>query len=115
MKKCNKCSEEKPLNAFGIRSKEKDGLNPSCKECIKEQDKKYYSTSRKDYMKQYNQKQEVKEYNKQWIEENKDRFKENRQRWNNNKEKVKEYSKTWGENNKEKIKDYSKKYFLNKD
>jgi hypothetical protein len=93
MKKCNKCSEEKPLNAFGIRSKEKDGLNPSCKECIKKQDKKYYSTSRKDYMKQHNQKQEVKEYNKQWIKENKDRFKENRERWNNNnKEKVKEYS-----------------------
>jgi len=93
MKKCNKCSEEKPLNTFGIRSKEKDGLNPSCKECIKKQDKKYYSTSRKDYMKQHNQKQEVKEYNKQWIEENKDRFKENRERWNkDNKEKIKEYS-----------------------
>jgi ribosome-binding ATPase YchF (GTP1/OBG family) len=93
MKKCNKCSEEKLLNAFGIRSKEKDGLNPSCKECIKEQNKKYYFTSKKDYMKQHNQKQEVKEYNKQWIEENKDRFKENRKKWNeDNKEKIKEYS-----------------------
>jgi hypothetical protein len=93
MKRCNKCSEEKPLNAFGVRSKEKDGLNPTCKECIREQDKKYYSTSRKDYMKQHNQKQEVKEYNKQWIEKNKDRFKENRKKWNeDNKEKIKEYS-----------------------
>lgn len=93
MKRCNKCSEEKPLNAFGVRSKEKDSLNPTCKECIREQDKKYYSTSRKDYMKQHNQKQEVKEYNKQWIEKNKDRFKENRKKWNeDNKEKIKEYS-----------------------
>lgn len=92
MKKCNKCSKEKPLNAFGIRSKEKDGLNPSCKECIRKQDKKYYSTSRKEYMKQHNQKTEVKEYNKQWIKENKDRFKENRQKWNdNNKEKIRQY------------------------
>ena len=114
MKKCNKCNENKPLNAFGVRSKEKDGLNPSCKECIRKQDKKYYFSSRKESMKLRNQRKEVKEYNKQWIEQNKDRFKENRQRWNNNnKEKIKDYSKTWSENNKEKIKDYSKKYFLN--
>jgi hypothetical protein len=93
MKICNKCNEDKPLIAFGIRSKEKDGLNPTCKECIRKQDKKYYFSSRKELMALRNQKPEVKKYNKQWIEQNKDRFKENRKKWNdNNKEKIKEYS-----------------------
>ncbi len=93
MKICNKCNKDKPLSDFGIRSKEKDGLNTFCKECVRKQDKKYYFSSRKESMKLRNQRKEVKEYNKQWIEQNKDRFKENRQRWNkDNKEKIRQYS-----------------------
>ena len=34
-KKCTKCSKFKPLGAFNKRKKSHDGLNSSCKECIK--------------------------------------------------------------------------------
>jgi len=33
MKKCTKCSIEKPFNEFHIQKTGKDGLNSKCKEC----------------------------------------------------------------------------------
>lgn len=33
MKRCSMCKEEKPLGAFGVTRKNKDGLNARCKEC----------------------------------------------------------------------------------
>ncbi len=35
MKICNKCNEEKPLTDFYKESRQKDGLNRSCKICYK--------------------------------------------------------------------------------
>lgn len=32
-KVCERCREEKPLSAFGLDSRERDGLNRKCKPC----------------------------------------------------------------------------------
>lgn len=36
-KTCNKCGRELPLEAFGRHARTKDGLQPTCKECINAQ------------------------------------------------------------------------------
>lgn len=96
MKFCIKCNKEKLISEFGIRKKSIDGLNPYCKTCLKELDKKYYISSRKNYMNYYNKEEKVKEYNSEWIKNNINQFKQNRQNWeDNNKEKIKEYSKKY--------------------
>lgn len=41
-KTCNKCEEEKPLDAFGKLERKPDGLNPSCKDCIREYNRERY-------------------------------------------------------------------------
>lgn len=42
MKACRKCKIEKSLDSFGKRSREKDGLDYYCKECVNIQSRKYY-------------------------------------------------------------------------
>ena len=66
-KKCTKCGEEKPatLEYFHRKTKTKDGLQYSCKQCNKayrEANKEYY----KEYYKAYNEanKESLKEYSK---------------------------------------------------
>lgn len=36
MKPCSQCGKRKPLVEFNKRRESKDGLTPSCRECIKE-------------------------------------------------------------------------------
>lgn len=35
-KVCARCKQEKPLSEFGVKKRTKDGLNPYCKDCIRE-------------------------------------------------------------------------------
>jgi len=54
----------------------------------------------------------MKEYCKEYRENNKDKISEYKKEWHeNNKDKISEYKKEWHENNKEKIKEYRSKNF----
>ena len=44
-KYCPKCGDEKAINDFGKQAKSRDGLYPYCKECKKEENKKYRQTN----------------------------------------------------------------------
>ena len=81
-KKCTKCEEEKPatLEYFYRKTKTKDGLQYSCKQCSKA----YYEAN-KEYYKEYS-----KAYSKAYREANKESLKEY---YEANKEYYKEYSK----------------------
>jgi len=111
-KKCTKCGEEKPatLEYFHRKTKTKDGLQYSCKQCNKayrEANKEYY----KEYYKAYNEanKESLKEYKKAYNEANKESIKEySKAYYEANKESLKEYSKAYNEANKESLKEYSK-------
>lgn len=43
MKKCSRCSEDKPLSSFGKNTNTKDGYRYVCKTCSKEYNRKYNS------------------------------------------------------------------------
>jgi hypothetical protein len=45
MKKCNKCSIEKPLDHYTKRKSSKDGYNIHCKQCMNQ----YYKNSKQNY------------------------------------------------------------------
>ena len=49
MKKCRQCKEEKELSEFYPRVDSADGFNTSCKECAKEEVKKYSGKSELPY------------------------------------------------------------------
>lgn len=104
---CSKCGEEKPATTEYFRKAKtnKDGLRGQCKDCVKEYNKQYREEN----------KEEIKELNKQWRKENKEEIKEyNKQYYKENKEEIKEkkneYNKQYYEENKEKRNEYLKQY-----
>ena len=46
MKTCTKCKEELPLNSFTKHSKNKDGLQGSCRECNKKSSKEWNANNK---------------------------------------------------------------------
>jgi hypothetical protein len=101
MKTCTKCKIEKELTEFSKEKKSKDNLKWSCKKCLNNENKQW----------KINNKEKIKEYSKEYYEENKEKIKNYSEEWRiNNKEKLKEHSKEYYEKNKDKINDYSKKY-----
>lgn len=48
-KECRRCRELKPLEAFAKASKRKDGLQPWCKECVKDRDHERYEQDKKKH------------------------------------------------------------------
>lgn len=86
---CSKCGEIKSVDNFYKRNtnKCKDGVNPRCKKCVCERQRKY----------QLEHKEERKVYDKKYRE--------------NNKEKLREYGHEYRENNKEKLRENNKKYY----
>lgn len=48
LKKCCRCKRELPVSSFHKDRSKKDGLNGMCKECMKEQNKKYYEEKREE-------------------------------------------------------------------
>jgi hypothetical protein len=84
MKKCNKCSEEKPLTEFGKNKSRKDGFTYKCKSCINKYSKNQYKNNKEQY----------KKTTKKWRENNKEQDNESHKKYReNNKEYYKEYSK----------------------
>ena len=130
MKKCNKCGEDKELSQFSKEKSRKDGLQPSCKECVKEYRKtnadklkeqkkqhykanadkfKQYRKANADKLKQYQKANadKIKEYNKQYKKANADKRKEHNKKYQKaNADKLKRYRKT----NADKLKEQKKQY-----
>lgn len=98
LKLCKTCGEEKPVSGFSRRSKSNDGLSVKCKACTKEYDKEYRKLNF----------EQVKKRNAEWIEKNKEHYKEIRKAyWSNrrkNSEKQRLYDISYREKNKEKMK-----------
>lgn len=116
MKKCSKCSTEKPLDDFGKHSKTKDGKQVWCKLCSREAAKKNRALNidaRKEYDKQYslkNRKRKTQNY-LNWRKNNPEKAKaatdrgfEYRKRWaEENKPQLREAQREWRKRNKDKI------------
>jgi len=101
MKKCKRCNKDKDFNSFCKTSKNKDGYNNRCRECIKELGKDYYK----------NNKEIMNLKAKKWYGENKEKhIKHTMNYQSNNPEKKKKYTKKWNKNNR----DYFKKWRKNK-
>lgn len=78
-KHCNGCDTTKPIEEFGIASKEKDGRNYRCKECVREKNRKRYAENPEGHKKRYakyaaNNKDKQAVRAKRWYEQNKDYF-----------------------------------------
>ena len=70
MKRCTKCGIEKPKKFFSKQSRQKDGLNPWCKDCYGEYRKIHKDISR-NYQRAYYQKHNEikKQYRKDKLEQ----------------------------------------------
>jgi len=80
MKICNQCHLEKQLDAFNKSKATKDKLQYKCKDCEKINNK--IARQRNPTSKYYNQnKQYYKDYSKNWIENNEDKWKEYYKEW----------------------------------
>ena len=100
---CTCCHEIKTIDNFYKRTtnKSKDGVNPKCKKCVCEKQRKY----------QLEHKEERAEYNRKYHEDNKEKLNErSRQYRENNKERLREISKNYYEENKEKIYKHNLEY-----
>jgi hypothetical protein len=129
MKICRVCNIEKKFEFFNKRKESKDGYRSDCKECHNELQKNRhnknkndidYIQNRKDIQNRYysNNKEEIyqknKDYNKNWILENKDKKKDyNKKSYEKNREKRLENSKIYNEKNKDKINQYQKERLIN--
>lgn len=104
-KACSICQKIKTLDEFvNKKSIKKDGKASECKECKKERDREYRS--------RIEVKENKKEYDKLYYENNKDRLDDYRSDWRlQNKENKKEYDKKYREENKERKKEYRKAYW----
>ncbi len=108
---CYACKRKLPLSMFYKVKNKADGHVNKCKDCVKEYQKEWYENN-KEYSKEWreNNKEYSKEYGKKWCESNKDKRKKYFKEYNeNNKDKRKEYFKEYNENNKDKRKEYHKK------
>lgn len=106
---CTKCGQEKPATAeyFNRQKTKPDGLRSHCKDCRKDEHKKYYAENY-DAMAAYRAKNAEKQrnYMTKYYQEKKDAFKKYRQK---NKESRKQYMEKYRDDNKEALRVYSKK------
>lgn len=77
---CGLCKEEKNIFDFNKDSSRKDGLQNKCRECKKSIDKEYVKTHRernieKSKLWRINNKDKCREYIKEWISNNPERYK----------------------------------------
>jgi hypothetical protein len=123
---CKQCSIEKSFDSFSNNKRNKDGKEPNCRACLKENnntpEKKALNALRNrewrernpEYMKQYGQLDKSKTYHKQYYKENRELYITRKQEWRKanpiqailenkayiaaNKEKVNEYHREWKKN-----------------
>ena len=78
---CKGCGRNRKIGKFGQQYRMKDGKNPYCRDCMREYNKRYKKSSKGKIVqelsiKKYKKKKEdeIKEYNKQYYIENKQRI-----------------------------------------
>jgi hypothetical protein len=99
--KCSKCRRWKPEILFGIKRRNRNGLQHSCRECISVYDTKRYRQNRK---------REIDRVAK-YRAENPEKVRRSCSRWYaKNPEKVRRLAKSWRLRNKDHRKAYKKKY-----
>jgi hypothetical protein len=49
MKKCPKCKETKPLDDFAKNKRKKDGLQRTCRKCVAAKDKQWFQNNKEKY------------------------------------------------------------------
>lgn len=99
MKKCTKCKSEKNLDEYNVSPRNRGGFSTWCKQCTRDNSRKHYEANKSDYNKKniewvrnnhekalihsrkYAAKAEVKEYRKQWAQENRGRVLAAHRRW----------------------------------
>jgi len=98
---CCRCKIEQNTSEYTKLKGTKDGLNNSCKTCVKKKSAIYYLNNKDKIVARY----------RRWMKENRNKVKEiNRRSKEKNKEKAQIQTKIWREKNKEHIKDYKKIY-----
>ena len=108
IKKCTKCSVEKPFSEFNKAKRAKTGLRSECKSC-ENQYQRQYCQENKEKIAEYQR-----EYQRQYYQENKEKIaEEQRQYRQNNKEKIAERERRYYKKNKESLTEYKREYFQN--
>lgn len=109
MKVCTKCKEEKASTEFGVRRSSSDGLDHSCKPCVRARNKSYYEADKGRAARQradnYARNREtLLEYRKGYYLKNKAKIEARRvARKAEDPEKFRARRRTWAKNNREKI------------
>lgn len=118
-KLCSKCEIEKPVSEFVKHKSSKDGLNPDCRACVSEYNKKYYQNNKEKIItqnKEYNKRNRdkiIKRY-KNYYETNKDQIlKHNKEYYQNNKDVILNNQKLYYEQNKEGVAKKQQNYYEN--
>lgn len=81
MKTCRECLESKPLGAFQRKLNSRDGMNPACRDCIRERNREYRRTNRSKIQEQRREHRianqaALRERNREWREANRDKIRE---------------------------------------
>lgn len=108
MKVCNTCNIEKDISLFSKRSANKDGLNNTCKECVK--------VKMSGYFKIYydSNKEKISNYKKEHYKNNVDKYTQRSKKQKiEDRENYLESLKKWRSENKDYNKKYLKEWFLN--
>lgn len=109
---CSSCKKKKPVFEFNKCSGKRDGLNCYCKECRKEKRKSFYERNKDKVTKgvyQYieNHKEELKQKQKLWRQNNKEKLK---LYFNDNKELLRKKALEYYYNNRDEYKEKAKLY-----
>jgi len=118
VKRCHKCQEVKSVEEFSKNKSTPDGLQYNCKIChnlsVREYAKANPEKDKETQKRQY--KIHIvarKEYNKKWLEVNKDKAKKTHTTWRlTNKEKITERDRRYLKKNWDRIKEYNRKWYL---
>lgn len=109
-KTCTKCKKEKLFEEYNKNKRYKNGLDPQCKECLKE---KYHSRRDKQLESQRKWRDKNKDYQKEWAKDNKKRIEYLKNYYQENKEKYITRKQEWQKNNPEKAAEARQKYIAN--
>ena len=101
-KTCTKCGVVKPLDGFHRDKTRAGGRRPECKECVREDLRRYYEENRDKKL----------EYARRYREENRDKVRESERRYyEENRDKVRKSQSRYHEENRDKAREYRRRYY----
>lgn len=117
LKRCSKCGEYKPLDAFNKKISNADGLNNSCKDCVHISSKQYREQHRDEIneRKRNHREEHVLEaraYAKQYRTDHAETIREQKQRYSAaNAEKERARARRWAAEHPEAIRERGRRYY----